>query len=165
MQHGHRSWQPSNSSNGRHIQLQIWTILPREDHHSCSHHISTLQVRSHHSTSRHIFPSQHRGGRRLPRGCPHQHFPDSSSLQQWKYQSPYGPIRVPGQCQQSHWQHASPQGDPKHQETEGCLGARGAGAPNRGSRVCISKWRWGHPFSGNFWHPDDLFPVSPEGQN
>ena len=40
-----------DSSNGRHIQLQIQTILPREDCHSCSHHVSTLQVRSHHSTS------------------------------------------------------------------------------------------------------------------
>ena len=56
----------------------------------------------HHSTSQHIFPSQCRGSRRLPRGCPHQHFCNSSSLQQQKYQSPCGPIRAPGQCQQSH---------------------------------------------------------------
>ena len=55
-----------------------------------------------HSTSQHIFPSQHQGSGRLPRGCLHQHFPDSSSLQQQKYQSPCGPVGAPGQCQQSH---------------------------------------------------------------
>ena len=33
---------------------------------------------------------------------PTTHLPNSNSLQQWKYQSPHGPVRAPGQCQQSY---------------------------------------------------------------